>query len=179
MNSPRGSPRRTSTIACPTNMFFLLATSFFATLIGCTSSHTVQLEAPQPVYFGTAPPSLLPLDSTHAQFLKTILLTTSHVAEKEHSVQGQSVSIEKEASEGVRSDVAAQLGKALENDPDRFIGNSRMQAHIEVYVPIETYLMDFLGTIIFKSATTEGAGETSSETIGVSGNVYTVRRTGR
>jgi hypothetical protein len=162
-----------------TTFLLLFLPIVLTALTGCSSSHTLQVDASQPVYFGTAPLSLLPLDSTHTQFLETVLLTTSHVAEEEHTVQGKSGAIEKGASEGVYGDIAAQLGEVLGTDTDRFIGNAELQTHIAVYIPIETYMMGFLGAIIFKNVTTEGSGEASSETIGLSGNVYTVRRTGR
>ena len=147
--------------------------------IGCSSSHSLQLDAPQPVYFGKAPQSALPLDSAHVQFIKQISVMSSHVAEEEKVVQGKSTTFTKEGSEGIRGNVVVQVEDGLENDPDRFIGNAEIRARVEAYVPWTSFFTEFLAVIFTGQAKSEGMGEASSETIEISGTVYKVRRVNR
>lgn len=157
---------------------FLFLSFALVALTGCSSSHTLRVDASQPVYFGVAPLSMLPLDSTHTHFVKNVRLATAHVSEKASIVQGESASIEKEASDNVIGDVGLQVAQALGPDTVAFIGNAKIRADIEAYIPVSTYVVGFLGSLFIKDATTE-AGEASSETIEILGNVYSVRRAAR
>jgi fumarylacetoacetate (FAA) hydrolase family protein len=148
-------------------------------LVGCSSSHTLELSALQPVYFGSAPESLLPLDSAHVRVVREFVASTSHVSEKERVVYDESTSFAKDASERVEGDVAEQLGKALENDSDRFVGTAQVRAVIRASIPWDTYLTDLLGLVFIKNPLTEGSGQKTSETIEISGTMYKVRRTGQ
>ena len=160
-------------------VLFLSAGIALFALIGCSSSHSLQLNAAQPVYFGNAPQSALPLDSAHVQFIKQISVMSSHVAEEEKVVQGKSTTFTKEGSEGIRGDVVVQVEDGLENDPDRFIGNAEIRARVEAYVPWTSFFTEFLAVIFTGQARSEGMGEASSETIEISGTVYKVRRVNR
>jgi hypothetical protein len=64
------------------------------------------------------------LDSAHVRVVREFVASTSHVPEKERVVYDESLSFGKDASERVEGDIAEQLGKALENDSDRFIGTA-------------------------------------------------------
>ena len=155
---------------------FLSAGIALVALIGCSSSHTLQLDAPQPVYFGNAPRSALPLDSVHVQLVKQVLIATSHVAEKEKVVEGKSTTITKEGSEKIVGDASARVLEAVGNDSLRFIGNGEIRARIEAYIPWTTFATEFLGAILIGNTSSEGLGESSSETLEMSGTVYEVRR---
>jgi hypothetical protein len=148
-------------------------------LAGCSSSHTLELTGPQPVYFGSAPVSSLPLDSLHVQVVKEFVASTSHVSEKEHIVHNESVTFGKDASERIEGDVAAQVAKALENDPACFIGTAEIRAVIMASIPWDTYLTDLLGSVFISNPLTEGSGQKTSETIEISGAVYKARRAGQ
>jgi hypothetical protein len=158
---------------------FVIAGILMMALIGCSSSHSLQLDAPQPVYFGIAPQSALPLDSAHVQFIKQISVKSSHVAEEEKVVQGKSTTFTKEGSEGVQGNVVVQVESGLENDPDRFVGNAQIRARVEAYIPWTSFFTEFLAVIFTGEAKSEGMGEASSETIEISGTVYKVRRDNR
>ena len=157
----------------------LCAGIVLVTLSGCSSSYTLQIDAVQPVYFGVTSAAVLPLDSAHVQTLKDIVIKTSHVSEKSKTVSNEHLSFEKSASEGVVGDAVAQVNDAMQNDPDRFIGNGGIRAEIEAYIPLDTILNDFIAGLFIKNATSEGTGEASSETIEIRGTVYRIRRDGR
>jgi hypothetical protein len=158
---------------------FLCAGSLLITLAGCSSSHSLQIDAPQPVYFGSAPGSALPLDTAHVQFVRPIVVETVHTAEKEKVVEGTSSTITKEGSETMVGDASARVQEAIGNDSLRFIGNGEIRARVEVSVPWTSFFTEFLGAVLFGSTTSEGLGEASGETIGIAGTVYSVRRNDR
>jgi hypothetical protein len=153
--------------------------SALVVFFGCSSSHSLRLDAAVPVYFGNAPPSELPLDTVHAQFVNHVLVATSHVKEKEKVVQGKSTTLTREGSEGIVGDASVQVADVLEHDPDRFIGNSKILARVEVYVPLTSYLTEFLSVIFMSQSQSEGLGEASSETIEISGTAYKTRKANR
>ena len=160
----------------PVPGLFLCAGTVLIALAGCSSLHSLQIEVPQPVYFGNAPQSALPLDTARVQFVKRILVATSHVKEKEKVIQGKSTTFTKEASEGILGDAVVQVADALENDPDRFIANAEFCTQDEAYIPLTTFFTDFLASIFLSDSKSEGLGEASSETIEIAGTVYRVRR---
>jgi hypothetical protein len=143
------------------------------TLAGCTTYHTFAVDAPQPVYFGTAPHAVLPIDSAHAQRLKSVHLFTTHIKEEATTIEGKTMGFEKEASENVYGNVAHQVAQAVGNDANGFIGDTRVVADIESYIPWDTYVMNILGSLFIKDRTGEGSGQATSETMEVVGNVYT------
>jgi hypothetical protein len=166
-------------IRWPCATLFLPFGLVLTALVGCSSSHTLEIAVPQPVYFGSAPASLLPLDSVHVQTVKGIVASTSHVSEKERVVSGESLSFTKDASERVEGDIADQVGKALENDPSRFVATVEVRARIQASIPWDVYLTELLGLVFIKEASTEGSGQKTSETIEISGIVVKVQRSGR
>lgn len=145
-------------------------------LAGCSSTHSLQIDLSQPVYFGKAPQSALPLDTAHVQTVKPILVQTTHVVEKEKVIKGKSTTFTKDASEDIQGDVAAQVEEAMENDSDRFVANAEFRTEVEAYIPLTTFFTDFLASIFLSDSKAEGMGEASSETIEVAGTVYKVRR---
>jgi hypothetical protein len=146
-------------------------------LIGCSSSHSLEIYGPQPVYFGNVTQSALPLDTAHVRFIRPILVGTSHVKEKEKVVQGKSSTFTKEGSEGVVGDAVLQVKDALGENPDRFIGNAEIRARVEAYVPWDSIISELLMGIFSGESKSEGLGEASRETMELSGTVYNVRRT--
>jgi hypothetical protein len=148
-------------------------------LAGCSTPHSLQIDVPQPVYFGNAPGSVLPLDTAHVQFVRQIFVETAHTAEKDKTVGGKSTTITMEGSEKIVGDASAQVEEAVGNDSLRFIGNGEIRARLEVYIPWTSFFTEFLGAIFIGNTTSEGLGEASSETIGISGTVYNVRRINR
>ena len=158
---------------------FLGAGSLLIALAGCSSSHSLQIDVSQPVYFGSAPKSALPLDTARVQFVREMFVETAHTAEKEKVVEGKSTTITREGSESIVGDASARVQEALGNDSLRFVGNGEIRARVEVYVPWTSFFTDFLGAIFLGSTTSEGMGEASGETIGISGTIYSVRRVER
>jgi len=168
--------RKTCAIDGPTFCFLLSAGIALLTFGGCTSSHTLVLHAMQPVYFGNVTPFSQTSDSAAMQFAGRIAASSAHVAEKEKVVQGDYTTFSKDASEGIVGDFDTEVGNALGNDPEKFIGDTEIRARIEQYVPLDAVLVEVLGMIFIKEPQSEGMGEASSETIEISGTVFKIRR---
>jgi hypothetical protein len=149
--------------------FILPCLVILTTLTGCSSSHTLQFDATQPVYFGNAPSSRLPLDSAHVAFVRYVTLSSSHQYEKEPTSSEETVAAE---TDRILGDIATQLEDSLNHDQSQFIGNATFQTDIEADI---TWSID-LFSIFFGSSSSEGsggeAGQSSTETIGVAGSVY-------
>jgi hypothetical protein len=180
----RMAPSRTDLISTGTVMStaptFVFAGLLVMALIGCTSSNSVQIDAAQPVYFGTPPHSAVPIDSARVESIKSILVATSHISESGKSIGNETTTVSSDASERVVGDVVQQVGDALGNDTDRFISGGSVHATVETYIPLSTIVTYIFAGILVKNATaSEGLGEASSETVEVSGNVYKVRRQNR
>ena len=158
----------------------LLAISWaLIAFVGCSSSHTFTLDAPQPAYFGKWRTSSFQNDTTRVQAVKPILLATSHTLEQEKVVKNRSMTFTKEGFESTEGDPAVQVDTLLHGDSTLFIGDSRIHATIEAYIPLSVFLNDILASLFGGGGTSEGLGEGSSEEIEVSGTVFKVEEGGR
>jgi hypothetical protein len=140
--------------------------------MGCSSANYIQVDAHQPVYFGSPPKGIVLLDSAHIEFIRPLVATTTHIVEKEKSTTIKNIHITSEGVEGTASAIELEIAKAFEEDPDRFISDVSLDARVEVYMPWDTIFFHFLGLMFSQETTSAGGGDASSETIKMTGKVY-------
>ncbi len=157
----------------------LVLTVWFTALTGCSSSHTMELEASQPVYFGHAPESAIPLDSAHVQMVKSVLLTTSHQTEKEATPEGASLDANQGVSEKIVGDVAAQLKDSFGSDTEQFIARMEIRTTIDVSITWAVDLFELFTSGTVSNLSSDDAGRSSSETFDIVGTVYKKRNGGQ
>ncbi len=162
-----------------TSAFVLLCLVSVITLTGCSSSHTLQFDATQPVYFGSAPLSLLPLDTAHVTLLRQVTLSSSHQFEKEPTSGGEVPLYKGAETDKIVGDVAAQLEDLLNHDQAQFIANASYKVEIEANITVAIDLFSFFFGGSTSDASGGEPGRSSTETISVIGTVYKNARTGR
>lgn len=164
----------------PLHALLALATTVcFVVLTGCSSSHTLELEASQPVYFGHAPEPAIPLDSAHVRTVKSVLLTTSHQTEKEATPEGTSPDANQGISEKVVGDVAAQIKDSLGDDPEQFIAKMEIRATLDVSITWAVDLFELFTSGTVSNLSSDDAGRSSSETFDIQGTVFKKRSVGQ
>jgi hypothetical protein len=141
-------------------------------LMGCSGTNYIHVDAHQPVYFGSPPKGIVLQDSAHIEFIRPLVATTSHITEKEKSTTIKDIHITSEGVEGTASSIELEVAKAFEEDPDRFISDVSLDARVEVYMPWDTIVLHVLGLIFSQETTSEGGGDASSEKITITGKVY-------
>lgn len=139
---------------------------------GCSSAAYLHIDAHQPVYLGSFPMNATQMDSVHPELVGPFAATTSHTLEEEKTRTGKNVSISTGGTEGREDNVEREVRNALEPGAGRFISDVSLRVTVETYIPWYTFLWDFLSSIILGNTQSSGSGETSTETIAVSGKVY-------
>ena len=171
--------KTTSTIKRSDTLLPVAFLVLLTVLVGCSSSHTLQFDATQPVYFGNAPQSVLPIDTAHVNVVGEVVLSTTHQFEKEPTPAAASLTSDAGVTEKVVGDIPTQLEDSLGHDQDKFIGNAVFQVDIEANI---TWTFDFIGLFFSGSApdvSSDNTGRSSTETIGIAGTIYKNRRAGR
>ena len=150
----------------------LLVVFTLADFAGCSSAAYLHIEAHQPVYLGSFPMNTTQMDSLHPELVGPFAATTSHTLEEEKTRTGKNVSISTGGTEGREDNVEREVRNALEPGAERFVSDVSLRVTVETYIPWYTFLWDFLSSIILGNTQSSGSGETSTETIVISGKVY-------
>ena len=150
-------------------LLFVFALADFA---GCSSAAYLHIDAHQPVYLGNFPMNTAPIDSTRPELVGPFAATTSHTLEEEKTRTAKNFSISTGGAEGREDNVEREVRNALEPDADRYISDVSLHVTVETYIPWYTFLWDFLSSLILGNTQSSGSGETSTETIAISGKVY-------
>ncbi len=140
-------------------------------LTGCSGVSSLQVDVSQPVYFGSLPKGILPLDSAHAKFIRPLVATTSHTAEKEKTREVKHLDLTSGGVEETESSIEQEVAKAVEEDTGRFISDVSISARVEAYVPWYSVVFDLVG-MTSSQGTTLGEDNVSSETITITGKIY-------
>jgi hypothetical protein len=140
--------------------------------MGCSGANYIQVDAQQPVYFGSPPKGIVLLDSAHIKFIRPLVATTSHIAEKEKTTTVKHIDITTGGLEETESSIELEVAKAFEEDPDRFISDISIRARVEAYIPWDTVVFDLIGLMFSQEAIAAGGADASSETITITGKVY-------
>jgi hypothetical protein len=143
----------------------------FVCLTGCSGVSSLQVDSPQPVYFGTPSKGLITLDSAHAKLIGPLVATTSHTSEDEKTRSIKHFELNSGGGEKAESSIEKEVAKAVEKDSNNFIGDVSVSARVEAYVPWYSVVFDLV-SMAFSQSTTLGDDYVSSETITIAGKVY-------
>lgn len=140
-------------------------------VLGCSSSsNTLVIDAPQPVYFGNTPSLELPKDSVKAFYAVTL-----HSSEAEKTRGGKDGEITTGGKELQESTILREVHAAFEGTSNRFIGDVVVRARVETCIPWYTILADVI-VFLLGGDSESGYGELTSEQIEITGKVYRLGR---